>query len=78
MKYIEAGIGNKWVVRTEIEMEDGNEYEVRGIQGPINFHSAYVRFWLWKTVIILDSREGFKKGHKNDKNFKLLLGIVCR
>lgn len=78
MKYIEAGIGNKWVVRTEIEMENGNEYEVRGIKGPIHFQSAYIRFWLWKTVFILDCREGFKRVHKKDKNFKLLIGIVSR
>ncbi|WP_079508638.1 DUF3977 family protein [Mesobacillus jeotgali] len=78
MKFIEAGFGNRWVLRTEIEIEDGNEYEVRGVQGPIHFHSAYLRLWLWKTVIILDSREGFKKVHKNDKNLKFLIGIVSR
>jgi hypothetical protein len=78
LKYIEAGFGNKWVLRTEMEIEDGNEYEVQGIQGPIHFHSAYVRLWLGKTVIILDSREGFKKVHKSDNNFKLLIGIVSR
>ncbi|MGV2941322.1 DUF3977 family protein [Mesobacillus sp. LC4] len=78
MKFIEAGIGNTWTVRTEIEMENGSEYEVRGIHGPIHFHSAYIRLWIRKTVIILDSREGFKKVHKNHKDFKLLLGIVSK
>ena len=78
MKYIEAGIGNRWLLRTEIEKENGTEYEVRGIQGPIQFHSAYIRLWIWKTVIILDSREGLKRVHKNGSNFKLLLGIVSK
>ncbi|WNF24682.1 DUF3977 family protein [Mesobacillus jeotgali] len=78
MKFIEAGIGNTWAVRTEIEIENGIEYEVRGIQGPILFHSVYIRLWFRKTVIILDSREGFKKVHKNHRNFKLLLGIVSK
>lgn len=29
-KYVEIGIGNRWIVRTEIEHEDGTESEYRG------------------------------------------------
>lgn len=33
-KYIELGLGNRWLIRTEIENPDGTEYEVRGTHGP--------------------------------------------
>lgn len=33
-KYIELGLGNRWLIRTEIENLDGTEYEVRGAHGP--------------------------------------------
>ncbi|WP_245808883.1 DUF3977 family protein [Shouchella patagoniensis] len=35
MKYIELGFGNKWNLRTEIELPDGEKIEVRGVSGPI-------------------------------------------
>lgn len=77
-KYIEIGIGNTWLVRTEFEMENGDEYEEKGIKGPLNFHSAYIRVWFCKTVIIFDSKEGIKKLRKNSKKFKFILGIVSK
>lgn len=77
-KYIEIGIGNTWIVRTEFEMENGDEYEEKGIQGPINCHSAYIRVWFWKSVIIIDSKEGLKTMQKNRKNFKFIFGIVSK
>ncbi|WP_123058860.1 DUF3977 family protein [Brevibacillus reuszeri] len=36
----------------------------------------YLRIWIGKTVVLLDSREGFKKMSKNRKSFKLIIGIV--
>ncbi|MBT2682810.1 DUF3977 family protein [Bacillus sp. ISL-37] len=77
-KYIEIGIGNTWLVRTEFEIENGDEYEEKGIKGPINFHSAYIRVWFWKSVIIIDSREGLKTMQKNKGNFKFIFGIVSK
>ncbi|MFT9598552.1 DUF3977 family protein [Mesobacillus sp.] len=77
-KYIEIGIGNTWLVRTEFEMENGYEYEKKGIKGPVHFHSAYLRVWFWKSVIIFDSREGLKTMEKKSKKFKLILGIVSK
>lgn len=75
-KYIEFGIGNTWILRTEAEMEDNTEIEQQGILGPINVKSIYLRIWIGKTVVLLDSREGFKKMSKNRKSFKLIIGIV--
>ncbi|HBJ01730.1 MAG TPA: DUF3977 domain-containing protein, partial [Lysinibacillus sp.] len=51
MKYIEFGLGNTWLIRTETELEDGTEYEEKGIVKPVKFRSLYLRIWIGKTVI---------------------------
>lgn len=51
-KFIEIGLGNRWLVRTEFEQSDGTEWEVRGISGKIKAESYYLRLWLAKTVFI--------------------------
>ncbi|KAA0549827.1 DUF3977 family protein [Bacillus sp. BGMRC 2118] len=76
MKYIEIGIGNTWLVRTETELEDGTEYEEKGIIGPIQFHSVYFRIWFHRTVYIFDIKEGFKCMKKKDKKWKWIIGVV--
>ncbi|OPH47769.1 hypothetical protein BC351_39760 [Paenibacillus ferrarius] len=76
MKYIEVGIGNTWIVRTETELEDGSEVEQKGIIKPIIFYSFYLRLWIGKTVFIWDSKQGFKKMSKPRKAFKLILGLT--
>lgn len=78
MKFIEFGIGNRWLVRTETELTDGTEYEEKGIVGPIQFQSAYIRVWIWKTVLILDLKEGVKLKKKNRNEFKVIFGIVSK
>ncbi|MEK5482442.1 MULTISPECIES: DUF3977 family protein [unclassified Viridibacillus] len=72
MKFIEIGIGNTWIVRTETELEE------RGIIGPIILKSVYLRIWLFKTVVILDSKEGLKKLKKKRNSLKLVLGIQSK
>lgn len=76
LKFIEFGIGNTWIIRTETELEDGVEYEEKGIIGPIKFHSLYLRIWIGKIVVIADLKEGFKRQKKNRNEFKIILGIV--
>lgn len=76
MKFIEFGLGNTWFIRTETELADGTEFEEKGIQGPINFQSLYIRIWIGKIVFILESKEGFKRAGKNRSDFKLVFGIV--
>ncbi|MGG3521158.1 DUF3977 family protein [Bacillus pseudomycoides] len=78
MKYIEAGIGNKWLVRTEIEREDGTEFEQKGVVKPIYFESCYLRVWFRKTCLIFDSKEGFKRVKKRRNEYKFILRIVSR
>ena len=75
MKFIEFGIGNRWFVRTETELQDGTEIEQQGIVKPLKPQSFYVRAWVGKTVLIADTKDGFKKTKKNRREFKLLLGI---
>jgi len=78
LKFVEFGIGNTWLVRTETELADGTEYEEKGIVGPIHFHSLYIRIWIGHTVWIGDSKEGFKRSKKTRKAFKVILGIAGR
>ncbi|SDN10195.1 Protein of unknown function [Psychrobacillus sp. OK028] len=76
MKYIEFGFGNSWLIRTETELEDGTESEQKGIKGPINFYSLYLRIWIGKTVLIADLRDGLKRQKKKRSEFKFIFGIV--
>lgn len=76
LKFVEFGIGNTWLLRTETELADGTEYEEKGIIGPIKYHSFYFRIWIGKTVFIIDSKEGFKRSKKTRKAIKLILGIA--
>lgn len=78
MKYIEFGIGNKWLIRTETELEDGREFEEKGVTGPIAWESIYIRIWVGKKVLVLDSKEGMKQIKKNRKAYKFVFGIVSR
>jgi hypothetical protein len=78
LKYIELGIGNTWVVRTETELEDGTEYEEKGIIGPIKFYSLYIRIWIGKTVLIIDLKEGIKRMKKSRNELKFILGLFSK
>lgn len=75
-KYIEIGIGNTWLVRTEIEDEDGTESEHQGISRLSKVEGVYLRFWIGHTVFIMSSNEGVKGMKKSRKAFKLLIGIA--
>lgn len=74
-KYIEIGIGNTWFIRTEIENGDGTEVEFKGIVRPFKLKSIYIRFWIRRTVVILDLKEGIKIQAKSTKKFKIILGL---
>ena len=76
MKYIEFGLGNTWLIRTETELEDGSEFEEKGIVKPVRFRSLYIRIWIGKTVVILDLKQGFKKNKKSYNAFKIIFGIT--
>ena len=76
MKYLEFGIGNTWLVRTEVELDNDYEFEMKGWKGGIRFKSCYIRLWLGgKRVFIFDTKEGFKIKKKNKRKFKIIFGI---
>jgi len=76
MKFVEIGFGNRWFIRTEIEDSNGNEREYKGIIKPIQPRSIYFRIWIYKQVVILDSKEGLKMKKKSRKGFKVIFGIT--
>jgi hypothetical protein len=76
MKYIEFGLGNTWLIRTETELEDGTEFEEKGIVKPVRFRSLYFRIWIGKTVVILDLKQGLKISKKSHNAFKIIVGIT--
>jgi len=69
--YAECGFGNESLCSTELR----NEVRVKGFF-VATFISVYVRIWIGKIVVILDSREGVKVQKKNRCSFKCLFGIV--
>lgn len=76
VKYVEIGIGNSWLIRTEIERDDGTEYEKRGIVGPLQMRSVYLRIWFGHHVFIIDAKEGIKRNQKERKAYKFIIGLV--
>jgi hypothetical protein len=78
LKYIEFGFGNTWLIRTETELDDGTEFEEKGIVGPLSFHSIYLRIWISKTVLILGLKQGFKISKKGRVAFKFIFGITSK
>lgn len=75
-KYIEFGFGNRWLVRTEFEKDDGSEWEVKGISDPIKLKSVYLRVWLSRNVYIWDWQQGFKKQKKHRQAVQFMVGIT--
>ena len=73
--FIEFGIGNTYILRTEYEYPDGTETEKRGIERNIDIKEFYIRIWINKTVYILSTKNGFNKKYKENKKIKLVFGI---
>jgi len=76
MKFVEIGFGNRWFIRTEIEDSNGTEMEFKGVIKPIRPRSIYIRIWIYKQVMIIDSREGLKLKKKSKKGLKIIFGVT--
>lgn len=74
-KYTEIGFGNQWFIRTEFEHEDGSESEIKGFVRPFKLKSVYIRIWVGKNVLVIDSKEGIKFVGKDKKKIKILIGF---
>jgi len=74
MIYAEIGIGNGSFLSTEIEV-GRKERRIKGFMVR-RIRSVYLRVWVGRRVLILDTTEGFKTSRKSRSSFKLLLGVV--
>ncbi|MCT4574687.1 MAG: DUF3977 family protein [Alphaproteobacteria bacterium] len=77
--YTEIGIdfdNNKYGlgVSSEIEKEGQDEIRKKGFH-KMKIIGIYSRLWLFKTVFIISSKNGFEIKRKNRNNFKWVLGL---
>ncbi len=71
--YAEMGLGNPTFLSTEIE--EDNEYRISKFIFPKKISGIYFRFWFFKKVIIISSKDGIVSQKKNENKFKLLFGV---
>lgn len=72
--FAEIGIGNDTFFSTEYE-EGDSEYRVPRFIIPEKFTGIYVRFWLFKKVLIISTKNGIEVVKKDRNKFKLLFGV---
>lgn len=72
--FAEIGFGNDSFFSTEIE-ENGGEHRIPKFIKPTKIEEYYFRFWLFKKVLIISTKDGFKIVNKNKNKFKILFGI---
>lgn len=72
--FIELGIGNDWLLSTEIEYSDGSEERIRGLIWPRQLVAPYLRVWIGYVVMGIGS-QGLFFTAKRRWAFKLLLGL---
>lgn len=72
--FIEWGIGNDWLLSTEIEYSDGSEERIRGLRWPRYLVAPYLRVWIGYVVMGI-GRQGVFVTTKRRWAFKLLVGL---
>lgn len=72
--FAEIGIGNKTFLSTEIE-EGLGESRIPQFILPKKIEGYYLRFWVFRRVIIFSTNEGVKLQKKTGNHFKILFGI---
>lgn len=72
--YAEIGFGNDSILSTEIE-KGSKEYRVKKFIFPRKIESFYIRFWIFRKVLVLSSNQGLLVGSKNKNKLKILFGI---
>lgn len=73
--YAEIGYGNDTLFSTEFVREDGREYRLSRFVEPERVTEYYLRFWVFKTVFIVSTKDGFKRKKKKENRFKVLFGV---
>ena len=72
--FAEIGLGNDTFLSTEIE-ENNGEYRIPKFIMPKKIKGYYFRFWIFKTVFILSTSNGFEVKKKDKRRLKILFGI---
>ncbi|MBU2616343.1 MAG: DUF3977 family protein [Nanoarchaeota archaeon] len=72
--YTEIGFGNESFFSTEIE-EKTKEYRLKKFILPKKILGIYLRFWIFKKVLVISSVNGISVNKKDKNKIKLLLGI---
>lgn len=73
--YTEIGFGNETFINTELEYDDETEVRMSGFFNMKKEH-LYFRFWLFKKVFILSTKDGFVIQTKDRNKLKILFGIA--
>ncbi len=72
--YAEIGFGNGTFLSTEVE-EGNHEYRIQGFILPEMIKGVYLRFWIFKRVLIISTNNGFEINTKDRNKLKILFGI---
>ena len=72
--YAEIGFGNQNLLSTEIE-EGNKECRINKLVFPGNISGVYFRFWIFKKVIIISTKDGLVFQNKKENKLKLLFGV---
>ena len=72
--YSEIGLGNPSFLSTEIE-EGNKESRVSKFILPKKIEGVYLRFWIFKKVFIISSKNGIVLQSKDKNKFKILFGV---
>lgn len=73
--YTEIGIGNESFISTEIEEGDKEERFPKFIK-PKKIDEFYFRFWIFKKVFIISTKDFIKLKTKTKNKFKIIFGIA--
>jgi hypothetical protein len=72
--FAELGFGNPTFCNTEIE-KGIYEHRVSKFIVPPKIKGIYFRFWVWKRVFVVSSKNGFSITQKDKMKLKVLFGV---
>jgi len=72
--FTEIGFGNDTFLSTEIE-EGNKEYRIPSFVLPKEIDDLYFRFWIFKKILILSTKDGVKIKNKERNKFKIIFGV---
>ncbi len=72
--FAEIGFGNETFLSTEIEESD-TEHRISGFKIPKKIKGYYLRIWIFKTVFIISTANGFEVKKKDKQRLKIIFGI---